>query len=150
MLYINQELPRHPEYLLLWNGVAASCSMKSKQPLLVISLCLLVKKWTGQEDLGSGKGLVLCSPHFTLEWKKLRSRYSPRAWLVLGSPWHFMPSISSPRLCSVITIFHACEWARDPFPWSIFLSSICSESPVLTAVNLGLVLVLSLWGHPWI
>lgn len=73
MLYINQELPRHPEYLLLWNGVAASCSMKSKQPLLVISLPLLMTKWTGGEELESGKGLVLCSPHFTLEWKKWRS-----------------------------------------------------------------------------
>lgn len=72
MLYINQELPRHPEYLLLWNGVAGSCSMKSKQPLLVISLPLLVTKWKGGKDLGSGKGLVLCSPHFTLQGKKWR------------------------------------------------------------------------------
>lgn len=71
MLYINQELLRHPEYLLPWNGVAASCSMKSKQPLLVISLRLLVTKWRGGEDLGSGKGFVLCSPHFTLKGKKM-------------------------------------------------------------------------------
>lgn len=139
MLYINKELPRHPEYLLPWNGVAASCSMKSKQPLLVISLHLLVTKQRGGEDLGSGKGLVLCSPHFSLEGKKMEILLVSTCLTCPGSSMAF-DAVSLSVYCDnhLPSSLHASE-PEIPSHESVFLSPICPEGPVFTAVDLGFV-----------